>query len=74
MPGAISRSFPRGKRKHKSSYSVLQINQEKLLIKSCQQNKLINYMLPQIECSPMLKKVSNTCGNAALTESRLSLL
>ncbi|CAF3143988.1 unnamed protein product [Rotaria sp. Silwood2] len=33
-----------------------EINQEKLLIKSCQQNKLINYMLPQIDCSPMPKK------------------
>ncbi len=36
------------------------INQEKLLIKSCQQNKLINYMLPQIDCSPMPKKVIKT--------------
>ncbi|CAF0992285.1 unnamed protein product [Rotaria sp. Silwood1] len=33
-----------------------EINQEKLLIKSCQQNKLINYMLPQIDCSPIPKK------------------
>jgi len=33
-----------------------EISQEKLLIKSCQQNKLINYMLPQIDCSPMPKK------------------
>ncbi|CAF3245263.1 unnamed protein product [Rotaria socialis] len=33
-----------------------EINQERLLIKSCQQNKLINYMLPQIDCSPMPKK------------------
>jgi len=33
-----------------------EINQEKLLIKSCQQNKLINYMLPQIDCSPTPKK------------------
>jgi len=37
--------------------SFFKINQEKLLIKSCQQNKLINYMLPQIDCSPMPKKV-----------------
>ena len=36
---------------------LFQINQEKLLIKSCQQNKLINYMLPQIDCSPMPRKV-----------------
>ncbi|CAF0913537.1 unnamed protein product [Rotaria sordida] len=33
-----------------------EINQEKLLIKSCQQDKLINYMLPQIDCSPVRKK------------------
>ncbi|CAF0894057.1 unnamed protein product [Adineta ricciae] len=40
-----------------------EINQEKLLIKSCQQNKLINYMLPQIDCSPMLKKKHNSASS-----------
>lgn len=42
---------------HQTFTHLFQINQEKLLIKSCQQNKLINYMLPQIDCSPMPRKV-----------------
>lgn len=44
-------------------YIKFQITQEKLLIKSCQQNKLINYMLPQIDCSPMPKKVNEKENN-----------
>lgn len=53
------REVGRSARERHPPASVLQINEEKLLIKSCQQSKLINYMLPQIDCSPVPKKVSD---------------